>query len=169
MILLLFVIAFTRLTQEHFPSLVTLKKLVSQIFKQQYIVVFGAMWPYLRWCAIKPREINKHFVQKNIKDKQFFKLFLSSWISSSLYWPFQTTNQSMFTEVAVVNQWHCRAHNNLCSTLHKRTCAFCLWANLCEQLTQEWIEKGKRTIAGGNLYVLSQNAEPSIITIIIII
>ena len=44
--------------------------------------------------------------------------------------PFLTVNQSLFTEVEVANQWHCRAHNNLCPILHKRTCAFCLWANL---------------------------------------
>ena len=52
--------------------------------------------------------------------------------------PFQTVNQSMFREVA--NQWHCRAHNNLCPTLHKRTCA------------QEWMVNGKRTIEGGDFY-----------------
>ena len=42
--------------------------------------------------------------------------------------PFLTVNQSMFTysEVEVASQWHCRAHNNICPTLHKRTCAFCL-------------------------------------------
>ena len=27
-------------------------------------------------------------------------------------------------------QWHCRAHNNLCPTLHKITCDFCLWSSL---------------------------------------
>ena len=39
--------------------------------------------------------------------------------------PFLTVNQSMFTKVEVTNQWHCRALNNLCPTLHKTTCAFC--------------------------------------------
>ena len=27
--------------------------------------------------------------------------------------PFLTVNQSMFTEVDVANQWHCRGHNNV--------------------------------------------------------
>ena len=36
--------------------------------------------------------------------------------------PFLTANQSMFTEI----EWHCRAHYNLCPTLHKKTGAFCL-------------------------------------------
>ena len=51
---------------------------------------------------------------------------------SILYGPFLTVNQSLFIEVEEAYQWHCRAHNNICSTLHKRTCAFCLclWANL---------------------------------------
>ena len=44
--------------------------------------------------------------------------------------PFLTVNQSMFTEVEEANIGQCRAHNNLWTTLHKRTCAFCLWANL---------------------------------------
>ena len=44
--------------------------------------------------------------------------------------PFLTVNQSMFIEIEVANQWHCRAHNNLCPTLHKGTCAFCLWSGL---------------------------------------
>ena len=35
--------------------------------------------------------------------------------------PSLTVNQSTFTEIEVANQWHCRAHNNLCPTLHKRT------------------------------------------------
>ena len=39
--------------------------------------------------------------------------------------PFLTVNQSIFTEVEVANEWHCITHN-LCPTLHKRTCAFCL-------------------------------------------
>ena len=39
--------------------------------------------------------------------------------------PFLTVKRSMFTEIEVANQWHCRAHYNLCPTLHKRTCAFC--------------------------------------------
>ena len=43
--------------------------------------------------------------------------------------PFLTVNQSMFTEVELANQWHCRAQNNICPTLHKRTCAF-LWSRL---------------------------------------
>ena len=42
------------------------------------------------------------------------------------YGPFLTVNQSMFTENEAANQWHCRAHYNLCPTLQKRTCAFCL-------------------------------------------
>ena len=44
--------------------------------------------------------------------------------------PFLTVNQSMFTENDVANQWHSWAHNNLCPTLHKRICAFCLWSSL---------------------------------------
>ena len=40
---------------------------------------------------------------------------------------FLTVNQSVFTENEVANQWHRREHSNLCPTLHKRTCAFCLW------------------------------------------
>ena len=40
--------------------------------------------------------------------------------------PFLTVNQNMFTEVEVANQWYFRADNNLCPTLYKRTCAFCL-------------------------------------------
>ena len=38
--------------------------------------------------------------------------------------PFLTVNQGMFTEIEVANLWHCRAHNNLCPTLHKRTYFF---------------------------------------------
>ena len=40
--------------------------------------------------------------------------------------PFLTVNQSMFTEIEVANQWYCRTLYNLCTTLHKRTCVFCL-------------------------------------------
>ena len=52
--------------------------------------------------------------------------------------PFLTVNQNMFTEVEVhvTNQCHSRAHNNLCPTLYKRTCAF-VCDQVCEQLTQE--------------------------------
>ena len=66
--------------------------------------------------------------------------------------PFLTLNQNMFAKVEVANQRHCRAHNNLCLTLHKRTCAF-VCEQACEQLTQEWIENSERTIEGGDLYI----------------
>ena len=61
----------------------------------------------------------------------------------------------MFIEVEVANQWHCRVHNNPCPTLHKRTYIFTLFVcdKTCEQLIQEWIERGKRTIEGGVLYI----------------
>ena len=36
----------------------------------------------------------------------------------------KTVNQSMFTEVEVANHCQCRAYNNLCPTLYKRTYAF---------------------------------------------
>ena len=49
---------------------------------------------------------------------------------------FLTVNQSMFTEVEVANQWHCRAHNNLCPTLHKKHVLF-VCDQAYEQLTQE--------------------------------
>ena len=54
------------------------------------------------------------------------RLFITSVFMSCVNGPFLTVNQSMFTEVEVANQWYFRADNNLCPTLHKRTCAFCL-------------------------------------------
>ena len=51
----------------------------------------------------------------------------------------------MFTEIEEANQCHCRGHYNLCPTLHERTCVF-VRDKSCEQLTQELIENGKRTI-----------------------
>ena len=47
-------------------------------------------------------------------------------------WTF--VNQSMYTEVEVANQWHCRTHNNLCPTLQKIICDF-VCDQACEQLT----------------------------------
>ena len=40
---------------------------------------------------------------------------------------FLTVNRSMFTKVEVVNQWNCRAHNNLCPYKEQT----------CEQLNRE--------------------------------
>ena len=60
------------------------------------------------------------------------------------------------------NQWHNRAHNKLCPTLHKRTLRF-VCEQTCEQLTQERIEIGKRTIEVGELYIfVTKCGEPSI-------
>ena len=47
-----------------------------------------------------------------------------------------TVNQCMFTEVEVANQWHCRAHCNLCPTLHKKHVLFD-YDQAWEQLTQK--------------------------------
>ena len=66
--------------------------------------------------------------------------------------PFLTVNQSTFTEVEVVNQWYCRAHNNLCTKEH----ALFVCDQACEQLTQEWIENGKRTISN-RLYMYAHD------------
>ena len=44
---------------------------------------------------------------------------------------FLIANQSMFTEIEVANQWHCRAHNNLCPTLHIRTCVLFVCDQAC--------------------------------------
>ena len=49
--------------------------------------------------------------------------------------PFLTVNQSMFTKVEVTNQWHYRAHDNLCPTLHKEHAIF-VCEQACELLTQ---------------------------------
>ena len=51
----------------------------------------------------------------------------------------------MFTEIEVANQLHCRAHYNLCLPYTEEHVLF-VCDKACEQLTQERIENGKRTI-----------------------
>ena len=76
---------------------------------------------------------------------------ISSWISSCSSisnGPFLNVKQSMFTQVEVANQWHCRAHNNICPTLHKRTLSF-LFVSI-------WPRNEKKTVKeqkGGDLYI----------------
>ena len=65
----------------------------------------------------------------------------------------------MFTEIEVANQWYCRTHNDLCPTLHKRTCAFCLWSSLWAvdqgSNEQKMVKERREEICT----FLSQNAE----------
>ena len=50
--------------------------------------------------------------------------------------PFLTVNQSMFAEVEIANQWHCRTHNNNILLYTKEHVLF-VCDQTCEQLTQE--------------------------------
>ena len=62
-------------------------------------------------------------------EKKVLESYYMSLLELEINGPFLTVNQRMFTEVNLANQWHCRAQNNLCSTL--------LCEQICEQLTQE--------------------------------
>ena len=60
----------------------------------------------------------------------------------------------MFTEVEVANQWHYRAHNNLCPTLHKRTWLCFLFVS---KLVSSWPKNEKKMVKEqleeGDLYI----------------
>ena len=71
---------------------------------------------------IKHKQFNTGLTMRNI-DNSFISILLPD---IQFNGPFLTVNQSMCSEVEVANQQHCRAHNNLFPTLHKKQFAFCL-------------------------------------------
>ena len=78
----------------------------------------GVIWPHPKSLCSRVPSVNRCIIIVRLLLLQICHLHMVRGDNG----PFLTINLSMFIENEVANQWYCRAHNNLCPILHKRTC-----------------------------------------------